>query len=345
MSKREQRCLIIKTSSYGDILHTIDVLQYLRKRQNYKIDWVVEKRCLNLLEEIRGIDRIIVCDFRNFWKKCWKKNFWIELLKDLRWNKYDVVFDLQGNCKSGLVTLLSRAYCKVGFGKKAVREWPNLLVTSQHINVDRGENLRKQYLDVVKTYFNDFSLFTPQIEFLGKNVEKKREKISGKLKVMLCPFSKWPQKMMDPQFLLKFMQKIKDKYGPDVFCIFGNEKEEKYLKNLFSSKEWEKIVFWSSPSFAEWQRKMQDMDIVITVDSCSLALCGISGVRSFSIFGPTKKEVIMPFCGDHFAVQLPCCYGLKFVQICSKWRNCSSSCMMNGEVEQAFSYFADVING
>ena len=55
---------IVKLSSLGDIIHTMVVLQFLKKYQpNLEIDWIVEKRFKGVLENHPHIDQIHTINF------------------------------------------------------------------------------------------------------------------------------------------------------------------------------------------------------------------------------------------------------------------------------------------
>ena len=107
--------LIVKTTSLGDIIQSLPVVTFLQQKfPQAKIDWVVEKPFKELLEAHPGIHRVIPVEVRK-----WKKNFFkhrLELkesLKILRQENYDLLIDLQGNVKSGIITKLAYAKEKV----------------------------------------------------------------------------------------------------------------------------------------------------------------------------------------------------------------------------------------
>ena len=143
------RFLIVKTSSLGDIVQSFGLLAYLKNKfPSASIDWVVERRCAELLKRHPFVDRVIEIDSKTrnpaaFWQS----------IKQLRLNHYDTVFDVQGNIKSGLVLFFARAKEKVGF--KKVAEWPNLLFTSKKIALKQECSIRQDYLNLAKVYFND----------------------------------------------------------------------------------------------------------------------------------------------------------------------------------------------
>src|SRR5260221_27031 len=69
---------------------------------------------------------------------------------------YDIVLDLQGNTKSGVVTACAKSSLKVGFGYLSVPEWPNVLATHQRYNPPSGRNIREDYLFIAQSALNHF---------------------------------------------------------------------------------------------------------------------------------------------------------------------------------------------
>ena len=54
-----------------------------------------------------------------------------QFVHQLRSKSYDVVIDLQGNIKSGLVMGLAKGNRKVGFKAKQAPEWPNTIFSTE----------------------------------------------------------------------------------------------------------------------------------------------------------------------------------------------------------------------
>ena len=155
------KILIVKTSALGDITHTYPVIDYLRKKfPAVQIDWVVEAPFVDLVKFHPGVDHVL-----NLSTKVWRKQLFSRetvqsisaFRKQLRKECYDVIFDFQGNIKSGLILSQARGVHKVGFGKASVSEWPNMLFTNYRINVRAGDNIRQDYLSLVASFFNEGS--------------------------------------------------------------------------------------------------------------------------------------------------------------------------------------------
>jgi heptosyltransferase I len=100
--------LIVKLSSLGDVVHTMPAVQDLRAaRPDAAIDWVVEAGFAPLVERCEGVRRVIGFGLRR-WRRGWPGAQtiaeWRAYRRELRAERYDAVFDLQGLTKSALVS-------------------------------------------------------------------------------------------------------------------------------------------------------------------------------------------------------------------------------------------------
>ncbi|MDR2735423.1 MAG: glycosyltransferase family 9 protein [Puniceicoccales bacterium] len=103
------RLLVIKPSSLGDIVHGLLVVSKLRRnRPDVSIDWVVRAEFVEVVRASRLIDEVIVYD-----RKGGIRSF-ISTILQIRRGIYDMVWDMQGLARSGLMTLAARSRCKIG---------------------------------------------------------------------------------------------------------------------------------------------------------------------------------------------------------------------------------------
>ncbi len=104
---RPFRVLIVKLSSLGDVIHTLPVVADLHKyRDDIVVDWVVEPAFADLVAQCKGIRKIVHCNLRKWVRSPFSKETkseWKAFVADLRSERYDAVFDLQGLSKSALV--------------------------------------------------------------------------------------------------------------------------------------------------------------------------------------------------------------------------------------------------
>ncbi|MFV1993117.1 MAG: lipopolysaccharide heptosyltransferase I [Acidiferrobacterales bacterium] len=106
------RVLIIKTSSLGDVIHTLPAItDAVRAIPGISFDWVVEESFAEIPRWHTGVRKIIpvaLRRWRNHKIKAIRRKEFVNFIKNLRAEKYDYVIDAQGLIKSALLTRLAR---------------------------------------------------------------------------------------------------------------------------------------------------------------------------------------------------------------------------------------------
>jgi lipopolysaccharide heptosyltransferase I len=115
----QQRILIIKPSSLGDIVHTLPFLGALHQGfPDAEIHWVVARGLHRFLEGHSMITRLWIMD-KDKWKKLSRLHHSIpEIIRfrnALRSERFDISIDLSGLLRSGLVTWAAGADERLGF--------------------------------------------------------------------------------------------------------------------------------------------------------------------------------------------------------------------------------------
>lgn len=334
--------LIVKTSSIGDVIQTFPVLEYLKKRYpDAAIDWVVEKEYLGLVEAHPAVRRAIPFSSRTWRKALFPLSTWKEMREFsamLRQENYDILFDLQGNTKSALITALAKSREKVGLGWKSVPEFPNFFATRRHIEIDNFLQVQQRYLQVVQKFFADPDPFMPKGADLRLTPEDKAQLasliVSDRPRVMVACGSRWANKKLADKTLVEVVQKISKQDNPYFYFIGGSVAEKTMadqLHDLFPQRS--KSI--GGLSFPLWQALMREMDLVIAVDSAALALCGMTQTPSLSFFGPSLSSVYKPLGDHHVAWQGTCPYGQKFTARCPLLRTCKTgACLKSASADQ-----------
>ena len=119
------KVLIVKTSSLGDIIHTLPALMDAKKNiPNIEFDWVVEEAFQAIPSWHSAVKRVIPIALKR-WRKDWfnsfRKNELQECIQKLRETKYDLIIDAQGLLKSVLITKFCRGN-SVGYSWKSARD-------------------------------------------------------------------------------------------------------------------------------------------------------------------------------------------------------------------------------
>lgn len=107
------RVLIIKTSSLGDVIHTLPAItDAAHAIPGIRFDWVVEEGFAEIPSWHPAVDQVIPVAIRRWRKNLWqtlKSGEWKAFKQRLRKRKYDLVIDAQGLVKSAWLTRYVKA--------------------------------------------------------------------------------------------------------------------------------------------------------------------------------------------------------------------------------------------
>jgi heptosyltransferase I len=125
-SRDFRNILLIKLSAVGDVVHTVPVLNKLRRRYPAaQLDWLVTPAIAELLGHHPAIDRII--EFKRDARSApWRLAPLVDygrLAASLRRNRYDLVVDMHGQLRTALLTLATGAAVRIGFDRPRAEVW------------------------------------------------------------------------------------------------------------------------------------------------------------------------------------------------------------------------------
>ena len=111
-----ERVALIKPSALGDVVHCLPLLSAVRKRfPRAHLAWIVNSSYAPLLEGHPDLDAIIKFDRGAMRQGAWQGLSRLgKFLKELRAEKFDLVLDLQGLLRSGIMCWASGACRRVG---------------------------------------------------------------------------------------------------------------------------------------------------------------------------------------------------------------------------------------
>jgi len=148
---------IIKLSAMGDIVHSMVVLEFLKKRfPNSKIDWIVEESFKQLLQNNTHIDNILTLNLKSIKKDKFKIFSEIKIIKKYSKKRYDFVIDAQGLLKSAIVArLISNKKSKIiGFNRDSIREEVASYFYNKKINISYDSNTIERNIKVICSAFD-----------------------------------------------------------------------------------------------------------------------------------------------------------------------------------------------
>ncbi|HEY0562758.1 MAG TPA: lipopolysaccharide heptosyltransferase I [Methylophilus sp.] len=120
-----KKILLIKTSSLGDVIHNLPVVNdVLRHYPGASIDWVVEESFADIPRLHPKVNQVFTVAVRRWRKSIFKCDTWVQIRQfkqQLAAQQYDLVIDTQGLLKSALMTLAANGITH-GYDRHSIRE-------------------------------------------------------------------------------------------------------------------------------------------------------------------------------------------------------------------------------
>lgn len=343
-----KRILIVKLSALGDIAHALPVVDYIKKYlPDAQIDWVVEERFKELPTAHPLIDNVYAVDTRKLRRRFFDREtreFFRNLTKEMKQRSYTVALDLQGNIKSALFTLLSRAPRRYGYSRRNVREFPNLLATNIKVNIPTSvQSIRKKLLYIAKCFLEDERIIETDYwleERLSYNLidiqEQERQKKlliekgwHGEPIIGIIHGTTWKTKMWHFNRWIELIELIHRKNLGRILVFWGNKEEltfsERLLNVTSSKRNFNKPIIWNGGGIKSLIAAISITKAIVGPDTGPLHLAALIGVPTVSFYRSTYSKRNAPEGVKHVALQapLPCSPCLK--KECRQNNLCSSS--------------------
>jgi lipopolysaccharide heptosyltransferase I len=121
-----RRILLIKLSAVGDVVHTIPVLNKLRRRYpSARIDWLVTPAIAELIRHHPAVTNVVLFG-REDWSTPWRPAALgrvAKLAAELRRVRYDLIVDMHGQFRTAFFTLAAGAPVRIGFDRPRAQVW------------------------------------------------------------------------------------------------------------------------------------------------------------------------------------------------------------------------------
>jgi lipopolysaccharide heptosyltransferase I len=333
------KILLIKLSAVGDVVHTIPVLNKLRRRYPAaQIDWLVTPPIAELLRHHPAITNVI--EFaREEWSSPLRLTSFVNyarLAASLRATGYDLVVDMHGQLRTALLAFATGAPVRVGFDRPrpevwaaSDREFPELarqhawqgaregswLAYTHHIKVPTLDlHADDRYLNVgpilgLEDGAADFSFPIPAAASARVDQLLRGHAIADAQLLTLAPGTVWETKHWGSgkfaEVARHFMQK-----GFAVTLI-GSRRERAVCEKVAGLAPGA-VNFAGETSLSELAALIRRSTICVTNDSGPMHLAVALGRPVVSVFGPTDPVWIGPYRRENAVLKaaLPCspCY-------------------------------------
>jgi heptosyltransferase I len=310
------RVLIVKMSALGDIISALPVLDYLKQASpGIEIDWVVEEPFRQLLEGNPLISRLHLVRTKLWRKRPFASQTWREVAQlkaDLRERDYDLVFDIQGNLKSGLACWLSGAEDRIGFQKPELQESLNALFTTRHIPMRRQDyHVTEKCLRLVSVPFaKDFAAMTltstidtpPEDD---ANAEVLLATLSDGLVFLFQYGTTWQTKFWSEKSWIELGQALLGQFRDATILFPWGNQDERAAVTRIATKIGPGARVLDSFTLKGLTAILKKVDLVVGGDTGPVHLAAAMGTPTVSFYRASDGKRSGPRGARHVVIQSP----------------------------------------
>ncbi len=306
---RRPRILLVKLSSFGDVLHALPTLEALRDANpSAHLTWLVEAAYAPLLSGHPALDEVWVAP-RLRPGELWSGSnpaTLRRLVQQLRARPFDLVVDVQGLLKSAVWVALARSPRKVGYDR--TRELSYLTLTERVKPFDPEAHAVKRYLNLAH-YLGAPLLTSPRFRLgldAAADISALIPAATGRPLAVLHPGARWASKLWPAASWAHLAEWLRDQ-GFQV-AVTGSRADQELVAEITAQCRTPLINLAGSTSLAELAAILRKARLAVTTDTGVMHLAAALGTKVVALFGPTAPWRTGPFGSGHQVVRLglPC---------------------------------------
>lgn len=340
--------LIVKLSAIGDVVHTLPFLEVLKGRFPVShIDWLVEEDASQIVEGHPALEKVIVSRRKSWQKRLLKGGRFISVfeeifgfLKELRSRNYDLVIDLQGLLKSGILVGLSKGKRKIGMAGS--REGSGIFLNEPPVPVSYEQHAIDRYLQVAGYLGCDLSSWDgniPVSESAGKFVDKflKDRGLNQTNLVAVNPVAKWKTKLWKPERFAELSDRICQDLGCEVIFT-GSLEDRETIRGIIERMKKKPLILAGEIGLKELACLYGRSRVLVTTDTGPMHIAAAAGCKVVAIFGPTDPVRTGPCGMGHRVVKADTACSPCFKKSCEH-----IICMEDIEVERVYQSVREIL--
>jgi lipopolysaccharide heptosyltransferase I len=277
------RFLVLRLSSFGDILHTLPAVALLRALlpPPARIGWVVNEKWREVVDLVAPVDQVIA--FRGPAR-------FSELRSSVReFASGETTIDFQGLIKSGVVGVMAGAKRRYGFSSGTVRELASLLFTNHRVEADPAQHVVDQNLALARVVGGgaaappplDFSRFEQPVPAVGLDAKT----------LLINPGAAHSSKRWEPARFRQVALAVRKQYQMRPVVIWGPG-EERIAAEAARDGAAELAPRTNLRQLA-WM--MRRTGLLLSGDTGPLHLAAAMGTKVVALFGPTSPSRNGPY--------------------------------------------------
>ncbi len=281
------RVLLVKTSSLGDVIHTLPaVTDAMRAVPGIRFDWVVEEGFSEIPAWHPAVGRVLPVAIRR-WRKnlreTWRSGEWGEFKARVRDGDYDLAIDAQGLVKSAFLVRLAKCR-KVGPDAQSARE-PFAARTYTHgLSVPKGIHA-VQRLRILFAQALAYPVPDTEVSY-GVDFERLPASKLETPYVVFLHATTWATKHWPEAYWIR-LARLAGESGMRVQLPWGNAAEQERARRIAAASQGNAEVL-PAMTLSEIAGVLARATAVIAVDTGLCHLAAAMNTPTISLYGPTN---------------------------------------------------------
>jgi heptosyltransferase-1 len=294
--------LILKRSSFGDIVHTSAVIPPLRRSfPDAKITWVCGAGFGPFLSAVEGIDEVVEAGLRAS-----GIGSYLKALRSLRARHFDVLIDFQGTLKSWLLVLRAKAARKIGFNRADAREPLITRFYNETIPpLEAGLHVIRQYYELLRP----LGVKVDRIGFPSFNIRREDSELIDEwfranglgVDVVVNPFTNWKTKSWPSEHAASLCRLLSSELGIRPLLLWGPG--EKAAAEEIARAADGAAVIGPASGLTQLVALLRRTRLYIGGDTGPTQLAAALGVPLVALFGPTDPWRNGPLAPDDIIIR------------------------------------------
>ncbi|GMR21437.1 MAG: lipopolysaccharide heptosyltransferase I [Gammaproteobacteria bacterium] len=280
------RVLVIKTSSLGDVVHTLPALTDASQALgDINFDWVVEESFAEIPAWHPAVDRVIPVALRRWRKhpiKAWTSGEWRRFKSEVRLHEYDKIIDAQGLLKSAWLTRKADGR-RCGLAKTSAREPMAARFYHEHHDIARGQHAVDRVRQLFAACLGYRVPDTPPDYGLDKTRLGRPTDMNNY--VVFLHGTTWASKHWPEAYWLQLASDM-SKYNVKIVLPWGNDEERQRAQRIADSCDAAHVP--DRTSLSDMAAILNGARAVVAVDTGLAHLAAALSVPTIGLYGATQ---------------------------------------------------------
>ena len=323
------KILVIKQTSLGDVLHSTGHVRSIKKQwPNSELVLLTANGSADIYRNSPWVDRMILVDrarVKSTWCKQprWAWQHMRDVMRQVRFEEFDIAFDLQGLAKSVCFLYGAKAKRKYVKGR-----WPFLRgFKNPYLHaleeMDQVLKLAEVSTEDTSMEFATSKKNVEQVNVLLSKINPKRLPL-----VIFSPFSRWHSKDWPLQHYIGVAEGLADRF--QVVFTGAPDKEDVIDAALRAHPNLAVVNLAGKIDLTTFAELVRRAGLVLTGDSFPMHVAAAVNSPLLALFGPTDPERVGPKSVGSEIIRAPDC------RMCYR-RNCKEQCLSRVTVDEVLS--------